>query len=937
MNAIDQAEAYLRLPGGTDENPLDLRWAVDGSAVEEYYGVPVALAEEIRLILSGVFGRPRVPPFAAVMGLIGAMKNRFDTPGTLSALARAYNVASLEHAAGVARNAGLLIRDLCDGFPFAVVSPQADAVAHVLGRPRREHTSGHGSAGWQWSDFESHVANDLRSRDDATCLHWLKFGCAPVVSDVPDVLELPAGRMPTLLDVARRRPRLVGAAVLVPAVEAATTLPARRRSADSLPQGGYADVTTHGDPARLLPGQFALDPDEFVRRFADRELLYFKREDPHTARAPERVIVVDQGVRTWGGVRLALAAGAIALLVRDRSKSGLTRLTATSAPDALDPTTVPPGDLADRLEASDLTPHPGETLGRVLEEPGTGPRDFVLLTHPRNLREPDILSAAVGLGRGDRLFAIVVDDRGQGRLDEWATHGWRAVRTFRLDLAAAEAARVEAPGPHRPANSCASAWSGDVEPIGFPFRPGLVNKPELIGFDDGGEWAVAVGADGVPHGMALDGTPPEVLPRAYQDGTVMKTVDAVVGVAGGVVLCGRVERDMNPPTVTIVSAGDPTISASATLPGPQGTFVAAHYDFVTRSVRLIPMGPMFPNATWTAYSDPNCVVVRAGGVGRAVDLATLGHWPVTGAGGLVSRAFAVLGLAVCEWPSPCTLRVVTAPPSGSVELTEDTLILSGNMIALPGITSPWKPFMPTSDGRPILAGHAIGTAVLALNTLATTLIGISGTSRRGRLVLFRGPDGHVVCDYPHKRGTPFALSPDGLRFVRRAGQGHVEVTNVGGDGLCRTVAMPAHLHPQVDVEFGTDEFWLVIRIGQFQHDFRLEDQRMVHSLISGPARESRWIPSSASEHSATDYDPTRFPSGRVTTWGPWRAVLDRLGQVVLFTAAGTLVAAFLIRRERFAAWLPTGEFWGDPVLIGGPPTTNVDRAFADAIRAAEGE
>ena len=92
--------------------------------------------------------------------------------------------------------------------------------------------------------------------------------------------------------------KAMGAASLVPALDGALTLPARRRSPDAVPQGGYCDVTTRGDPDRLLPGQFALDPDEFIRRFAERELLYFQREEPHATRRPERLIVLDQGVRT---------------------------------------------------------------------------------------------------------------------------------------------------------------------------------------------------------------------------------------------------------------------------------------------------------------------------------------------------------------------------------------------------------------------------------------------------------------------------------------------------------------------------------------------------------------------------------------------------------------------------------------------------------------
>ena len=94
-------------------------------------------------------------------------------------------------------------------------------------------------------------------------------------------------------------------------------------------------------------------------------MLYFRREEPHSPHATERLIVLDQGVRTWGGVRLALVAGVLALLGKDRRRAGVTRLALTSAAESFEPAALRPSVLADYLEASDLTPHPAELLARV--------------------------------------------------------------------------------------------------------------------------------------------------------------------------------------------------------------------------------------------------------------------------------------------------------------------------------------------------------------------------------------------------------------------------------------------------------------------------------------------------------------------------------------------------------------------------------------------
>ena len=72
-------------------------------------------------------------------------------------------------------------------------------------------------------------------------------------------------------------------------------------------------MTTHGQVDQLLPSQFALDEWDFLRRYVDRELLYFRREEPHTRPRHELIVLLDQGVRTWGDVRLVLGAAVLAL------------------------------------------------------------------------------------------------------------------------------------------------------------------------------------------------------------------------------------------------------------------------------------------------------------------------------------------------------------------------------------------------------------------------------------------------------------------------------------------------------------------------------------------------------------------------------------------------------------------------------------------------
>src|SRR5207253_4861651 len=186
-----------------------------------------------------------------------------------------------------------------------------------------------------------------------------------------------------------------------------------------MPLGGYADVTTHGQPHRLLLSQFALDELDFLRRFADHELLYYRREEPHAHTRHELIVLLDQGVRTWGDVRLVLGAAVLALGRQAERRRLAFRVTTTSAEgELLDPVEADDETLGRYVEASDLSAHPGLALERVLEQPAAGSRDLVLLTHPRNLLEEDVRAAALRASKETRVLALAPDGHGYAPLSE---------------------------------------------------------------------------------------------------------------------------------------------------------------------------------------------------------------------------------------------------------------------------------------------------------------------------------------------------------------------------------------------------------------------------------------------------------------------------------------------------------------------------------------
>jgi hypothetical protein len=778
------------------------------------------------------------------------------------------------------------------------------------------------------AEFERRLDELLSRYDTAALVHWLRHGAAPGTAGrrLAEPLKAVPRRPGLPPTVFRRRPRLAGAAALVPALDAALSLPPRQLRPSQQPVGGYEGVTTRGAPERLLPHQFALEPLDFVRRFAEHELLYFRREEPHNGRRPERLVVLDQGVRTWGGVRLALTAAVLALLGKDRKRAGPLRLALAGA-DPFDPADRPEDEFADRLEASDLTPHPAETLSRALATSADGPRDVVLLTHPRCLREPALHGAAARRRTADRLFALAVDDDGRAELAEWRGGGAVRLRAFRVDLAAAEAVWVPAEYASRPAvHGAPPAWAGDVEPVAFPFRPGLVGEPRLLAFDAAGEWLLAAGPNGLLHLAKLDGAPVEVLPRACRGGQVLTQVDAVLGVAGGFVAGGRMP--FRPALGTF--RFDSFLPLDATDPiQVLPVAVAAHYDLTRRQVTLHVLGPhQRTGARWFALPDLHAVVARdVGGWGCALDLETGGRYPSDRTGpALTARAEAARAAAGRRLEPPPALPLLT-PGRTPDDLGGPWVKAAGGAVLLGGVEPPWPVLLPTADGKQLLAGATVADCCqLAGQTLALVA---RRADRRLMLYLFRGPEGRVLGEYDlEEPGTLFRLSLDGRRLARLTWAHNVLVTDTADAGAPVANLGWAGAHPNLGVHL--DRAWLKITIGKFAHTFTL-DTLTLHQSCQRSHDQSA-IATAHPRAAVPDdygYDAARFPVAAVRD--PWAAVVDVWGQVLLLDRARRLIATFLVRRGLAAVCLADGTRWGAAALIGGPPTPGAADAIGRAL------
>ena len=606
---------YLRIPNDYEGNRYSLRWSASGDVVERLDHSAFLFAGEIALFLEGYTAQGPLIHFSYVLYLLHLLKSNVTEPFEPGWPATGFGHETVELADALAtafqkadkppyRNAGALCAYLCREIPPVVAPPDPAEVCLRLNNGALatemaifrtvviECTENPGFEDPPLTalDFEMRFRNALKqlSAEEIAC--WLKHGREPLPDPGRRVAEAIVALKPRTLEGAlatlSTRDRLSGAVPIVAQLVSALTLPPRRLAHQALPTGGYADVATRGRPEQILPSQFAVDDIEFLRRFAENELLYFHREEPHAPVTEELVLVLDQGVRTWGRVRHALNASALAFGKLAARREITLRIASTGAPGRLfDPIRLDDETLGRLWEASDLTPNPASTLKFVLEESVADGRwrDVIVLTHPRNALEEDFATAARLGSDATRVFSVSIDEPGQVEFREWRRGVAVKVGDFRVDFTPPSIASRRLPGAvgHDP-----RGWRGDVEPVPFPFRFGVTHRIDrlLFDFDHASRWLMLCTHRGILHVWKLDGSSAEILPRALVDGEVLEQVDAVLGVADGFVVGGRIGK----------------------------TLVAMHYDFGSRKARAYPLGPTLDGDWAWFYSREVHIVVARG-------------------------------------------------------------------------------------------------------------------------------------------------------------------------------------------------------------------------------------------------------------------------------------------------------------------------------------
>jgi hypothetical protein len=913
MSQVVSFVRYLAIPSGYPPTD-DLHWSKSAEAIEGVDGQSFLLTPTLAPFLEGFAAQRPLIHFCYMLDLLRLLG--LGDGGWEGMKRRRCEMIRDAHRAGgrSMRNAGAFFATVARDIVSAWMSGATSlALAKWLATSPVYPTM----VGWENPEpppfdaatFRHLIANAIEEYSEADIYHWLRFGQPPLDQEglrlaEELVVSKPPSRIGTLEDLLRTRPRLAGALPLVGTMVSALTLPPRRRTPPELPIGGYSDVTTRGDPAHLLPSQFALDPDEFVRRFAEKELLFFRREEPHHRTRDRLILLVDQGVRTWGTIRLALSAAVLAFrkLAARRGLPFLIRFGSNSM-ERIDPADCDLERLTELLENSDLSAVPVDLLTAENDD-DPDEADVVLLTHPRSLAEDDVRYYAGSVPASKRLFALAVDDAGDAQFSAYRGGEPVKISRFRVDFSAQIVQPVGA-------STDPLEWRGDVEPAPFPFAIGPFHKIVAAGFDADATHFLVATQKGYLHLYPFAAGKPEMLPRASHNGHVMQQVDAIIGVRGGLVVGGIINDIL----------------------------VAAHYDLARRTVKVHSLGPPGVGPMrWHAFPEIQSIAVRQVALCRGLDLNSGAMYaepeqpPASNA--RAHRAY--LQALIHELPAPF---IPIAPrrfgqatpdlPHPFLEHDRET----GRVTVFNDAGK--KSLLPHADGSLLFTGDIIRIAQTAGNALALRTLRNQSGVNRADWFLFDMDDASSLRELPaaYNDEKLNRLSPDGRYFARYWTNGQFLVYRLGATAPGLTIA-PGRIHNHLSVQLGRRCLNIIIgarkhvlswREGPLTHQYRRigKDEILEHGVVA----ERRGT------HPFFAYDPARFYAFASKDVD---VVLDAAGQVIVFDSQrNRLACIFLVWRDELAAWLPDGTRYGSAIVNGVPARPDALEKIGAALRAAD--
>ncbi len=908
---------YLRIAPEYTAHFGRLVWSKQEDAVVTHDGKMFALNGSIAEFLDGFSDGRRVISFSLILHAMELLQDRRRLSHP-----QAQRLHRLFYHDGHWRNAGALFAVLTTEAPelspapaLQVVSARLRDVQYPVRWFMAQEANGSTAVEpaltpHQFEDLLFHAAEAYTNDELAA---WFSTGRGPVheaARDAARETHFAPRSLSGVLASLLQRPRLAGAETHVTQMVGALALPPRRWSPTELPVGGYADMVTRGQIEQILPSQHALDDDEFLRRFAENELMYFRREEPPAQNQQEWTVLLDQGVRTWGDVRLVLSAATLALgRLADQRKIGF-RISGTSnGGQPLDPLEANVKQLGELLEASDLTLNPAEALEQTLQTRSESLRDVVLLTHPRSLREADVLAAARRLGPRDRLFALTLDGAGRAALCEVRHGAAIALKQFHVEFQPT----VAPPPTERTSSNRDIAWTGDLEPVPFPFKIGSTGPIEHYDLDNHSLALLTVDKRGVLQLWHLDDEVCETLPRVQIDGHLVTKFNAVMGIPGGFVLATKTGAAN---VLVIVNLIHRYVWARI-LPDGRSTVIGFYFSPAHHSVVL-----QHHDLTLTSFD---------------LDSGEL-HWQSQAIQNQRSRAVDAWN-AASENRLLRNQRELTRIAAISVprDRSHYQMQYSTGEITLVGPRFPALPMIPRADGLPLL----VNAPIYLVQTAGDHVLLHLGTAVESRkFLLFDGVNQCVVREYPQKREKTTIhralLSPDGTRVALLLANHRIVIDNIATGEIFTTRS--GGFSQEIDIFYGLH--CIVISSRQHHRHWHLidwADGKLFHFAQTKLTAESEKFIDNVLKEAARPADQlwVQIPAREKFSRCGLVFRIESLQQVSILDGSGTLLVIFLAFRGQVAAWMKDGTRYGAESLHLGPVTPDAAQKIGRALLDAE--
>lgn len=890
---------YLSLPDGFGPKG-GLIWAKYGDCLEQADSQTFIFTKQLADFLEGFASVQRVLHFGHMLEcwrMLG-METPADAPQ--KALFRRLAIAFRQQNSP-ARNAGSFFAKITTGVARAekIHAGGGYAVAQFLAQSNELgllHPKGPGNTEQpdrNAAELWSLVGDEISKLNDDELRQAFRHGSPAPTTPIEPIVELIEQKPKTVgefFDEAiAERERFKASLPQVRQLVAALTLPPRRLDHQKLPVGGYADVINRGRPERLLLSQFALDPDEFVRRFAENELLYYRKEDPHERERETLSLILDQGVRTWGSIRQTLTAALIAFTkVAEKNKLPLTIRVGSRPNQRYAPPTDNAEEFGNALEASDLSLTPSEVLLQELINVEAGIRDVVLLTHPFSLNDPEIIKLSLLIPPAHRLFALTVDESTDVRLTELKGAGLVDIRKIRI---IPEPTGSKQDVPRQDPATQYQPWVGDIEHRVYPFRFGPTHGIQHLCFDVTGEHLLISTSHGYLYQFNLARQRYEILPRGVCGGPLTDVL-GLVGLQSGYLVVGKHRGKIR---AFFYRQKTRTVSKHELM-----------NDAAPSEIEIIPFAD---SNSCIIRHDNQCWALHAT-TGELITLdSNTNKLPRVG-GGAFSTDRVDLPAVRC--------LTISNDHSESQASVLDTLVrrLDGSLDVW--FEGDFHRLTPLSDGKPIYEREKINKAWLANATIAIS-------SRREQNVLWRLID--IESDrllsetlHPHVFSSAVALSKDGKKFAFKNRDTEATVISLK-DGGAKIFTPRSNCHSNTVCHLGRHS--LTIVVGKFQYELFWAADKLTLSQ-SRIATDAKTIETS---------QPTYADLLLQATFGKsWSTEIDPFGQIFMFDL-GELMACILVYQKNLCFWLPDGTRYGPAHVTGGPETPDAMMRFWRVVKS----